>query len=65
MIHPYINYGLILWGKASKTYLKVINTLQNKSLPIINKAQYNVQYNAHTNFLFYIMKILKTDELYE
>ena len=48
-------------GKASKSFLKGINILQKKSLRIINKAQYN----AHTNSLFHIMKILKIDELYE
>ena len=40
LIHPYINYGLILWGSASKCHLKKISVMQNKAVRAITSSGY-------------------------
>jgi len=51
----HINYGLALWGSASKKYINKIWIQQKKAIRIIAKEKYN----AHTNNLFSKFKILK------
>jgi len=41
LIHPYLNYGTLLWGSAAQNSLKRIETLQNKALRNITKSNYN------------------------
>ena len=41
LIHPYINYGILIWGSAIKKYLKNIQNMQNKAIRAISKAKYN------------------------
>ena len=48
LIHPYINYGLLLWGSAFESYLKPLIVKQKMALRIIC----NSAYNAHTSALF-------------
>ncbi len=55
MTYPYLTYGVLLWGSASKTSLKPIEIMQKKSLRIIA----NTSSDAHTNILFKELKILK------
>ena len=41
LIHPYLNYGTLLWGSAKKMHLRKLVTLQNKSIRMITLANYN------------------------
>jgi len=61
LIHPYIEYGLLLWGNTHSTYINKIVILQKKAIRIINKKPYNF----HTNDLFSKSNILKIKELAE
>ena len=35
LIHSYLRYGVVVWGKASKTALKPLNTVVNRALKIM------------------------------
>ncbi len=61
MIYPYLTYGVLLWGSASKTSLKPIETMQKKDLRIIA----NTSWDAHTNILFNELKILKFIDIFK
>ena len=61
MIHPYISYGLMLWGSAYKSNLHVIEILQKKAIRNVHKAKYN----DHTIPLFHSSKILKLEDMYK
>ena len=59
--YPHIDYGLMLWGGASKTALNKIFVIQKKAIRTIA----NTHYNAHTTPLFAILKVLKLEDIYE
>ena len=59
-IHPYISYGIVLWGSTYSSYLQKIRICQKKAIRHI----YRSAYNAHTDPLFKESKILKLDQLY-
>ena len=61
MIHPYILYGLMLWGSAYKSYLHTIEILQKKTIRNVHKTKYN----EHTMPLFCNSKILKIEDMYK
>lgn len=61
LIHPYITYGLLLWGSASKSLTKRIEIMQNKAIRSIT----NSKYNASALPLYKQLKILPLKHLYE
>ena len=61
LVHPYLSYGITLWGGTCKSYLNKICISQKKALRHIHRSSYN----AHTNPLFSESKILKLGNLYE
>ena len=61
MIHPYLDYGALLWGSASKTNIKPIEILQKKAIRIIT----NSSYNTHTKPLFKKLRILTFHDMYK
>ena len=60
LIHPYVSYGIVLWGSTYSSYLQKIRICQKKAIHHI----YRSAYNAHTDPLFKESKILKLDQLY-
>ena len=60
LILPYLSYGLIVWGQASKTHLTKILSLQKKVLRFIFFANRNV----HAIPLFIDANILPISFLY-
>ena len=40
LVLPYINYGILIWGKACKTYLEKIHKLQKWAVRIISNSHY-------------------------
>ena len=61
LIHPFLSYGITIWGNASPSYLHKTFNLQKRAVRIINKAMYN----SHTDPLFKKSEILKLSDLYE
>jgi hypothetical protein len=61
LIHPYITYGILAWGNASKSLLYHTSILQKKAIRIISRAHYN----SHTDPLFKRLNILKLSDQYE
>ena len=61
LVHPYLSYGIALWGGTCKSYLNKICIRQTKALQHIHRSSYN----ANTNPLFSESKILKLGDLYE
>jgi hypothetical protein len=59
LIHPYLIYGLLLWGTTFKTHMRQLDILQKKAVRIITKSPYN----AHTAELFTGERILKLKDL--
>ena len=60
IIYPYLSYGILAWGYASRTLTDRILLLQKKALRIIC----NTDYLAHTEPLFLSNNILKFNEIY-
>ena len=60
LILPYINYGVLAWGKSLKTQLDKLFLVQKRIIRIIC----NVNFRAHTNILFYEHRILKLEDIY-
>jgi hypothetical protein len=60
LILPYITYGLIVWGHASKRYVNKILILQKRALQLI----YLKKYKEHAIPLFIESKILPINMLY-
>ena len=61
LIHPYIDYGISLWGSTHNTYLKRLVTVQKKAIRTIT----NANYNSHPDPLFEKTTILKLENLYK
>jgi len=61
LIHIYLTYGIIHWGKTYETSLDRIIKQQKKAVRNIT----NSSYNAHTNPLFHSKKILKVKDVYK
>jgi len=60
LIHPYISYGLLVWGQTTKTNLKRILILQKRALRLI----FFVNKIEHAISLFVRANILPVDMLY-
>ena len=59
LVLPYINYGILIWGQACKTYLEKIYKLQNWVLRIISNSHY------HSTPLFHKYDILNVYDMYK
>ena len=60
-ILPYLSYGILLWGNATKTYITKLLKIQKRAIRIIS----NSSYLCHTKPLFEKYKILSIFELYD
>jgi len=61
LIHPYILYGIMLWGSAYRKYINPLIILQKRAIRIIAKAAYN----DHSSPLFRKYNILNIDDIYK
>ena len=59
-IHPYLEYGIPLWGSTHITYTKQLFIIQKKAIRILT----NANYNAHTDPIFKELNILKLKDMY-
>ena len=55
LIHSHLLFGLVLWGNTYSTYLAKLQRLQNKTICIISKCNYQTPITPH----FYKLGILK------
>jgi Reverse transcriptase (RNA-dependent DNA polymerase) len=60
MIHPHLNYCIVLWGGAAVTVIDKVVKLQKRAIRLIC----NAAYRAHTSPLFRLCNILKVNDLY-
>ena len=61
MVYPFLIYGISLWGATFKTHLTKLFRTQKK----VVRAIVGATYNAHTNNIFYDLRILKLDDIYK
>ena len=61
MVHPYITYGLPIWGNATQSVLKKTSLLQKRAIRYIH----NSHYNSHTEPLFKISNIMKINDQFD
>ena len=54
---PYLNYGVIIWGRNQPRITK----LQKRAVRLINKSKYN----SHTEPIYKNMKLLKFDDIFK
>ena len=57
LVHPYLNYGILLWGFEAKNIFK----LQKRAVRVITKSHFL----AHTDPLFKTEKILKVEDIFK
>ena len=57
---PYLTYGILLWGNASKEYITKLFKLQKRALRIVS----NSSYLCHTKLLFEKFNTFNIFELY-
>ena len=60
LILSYLNYGVLAWGNSLKTQMGKLFIVQKRAIRNIC----NVNYRAHTNFLFYDNNLLKVEDIY-
>ena len=61
LIHPYILYGLRLWGNAIRKHLSKLEIMQKKAI----RAIVGARYNAPSSPIFKHLNILKLTDMYE
>ena len=60
LILPYINYGIVIWGRTYKSYLDKIIKLQKWAIRTIT----NSHYRSHTAPLFLKTNLLNVTDMY-
>ena len=61
LIHPYLNYGILLWGGTHKSYTHKLQVLQNKAIRVIN----NYKYNESASPIYRKLNIMTFDNMYK
>ena len=57
LIHPYLNYGILLWGGTHKSYTHELQVLPNKAIQVIN----NYKYNESASLIYRKLNIMTFD----
>ena len=60
LIHPFLFYGVILWGACNKSYSTKLRSLQNKALIAIGNAKWYTPVGP----LYHKFNILKLSDLF-
>ena len=61
MVHSHLLYGLVVWGSTFPSYLKKLNSIQNKVVKLIGGGNYLDRANPYYSKL----NLLKLPDLYE
>ena len=59
LIHPYLNYGSVLWGSAQQKYVHRLEIMQNKAMRVIQ----NLKYNSSAKPTYKKLKVLPIEQL--
>ena len=57
LVHPFLSYGIIIWGATYHTYIKRLKSLQNPAIRAVARCHYRDEVNPHYN-QFKILQIL-------
>ena len=60
LMTPYLNYGILAWGNASRNLLNILFRIQKRAIRNVN----HVGYLSHTTNLFHDNRILKISDLF-
>ena len=58
-MHPFLSYGIIIWGATYPTYIKRLKSLQNRAIRAVARCHYRDEVKLFCNQF----KILQIDEL--
>ncbi len=61
LIHSYLRYGIIVWGNASQTSLRKVQSIINRAIRIMSFSPLG---NVNIDPVFEILEILKLDEIH-
>ena len=59
LVHPFLSYGIIIWGTTYPTYIKRLKSLQNRAIRAVARCHYRDQVKLFYNQF----KILQIDDL--
>ena len=59
LVHPFLSYGIIIWGATYPTYIKRLKSLQNRAIRAVARFHYRDQVKLFYNQL----RILQIDDL--
>ena len=59
LVHPFLSYGIIIWGATYPTYIKRLKSLQNRAIRAVARCHYRDEVKLFYNQL----KILQIDDL--
>ena len=40
LVHPFLSYGIIIWGATYPTYIKRLKSLQNRAIRAVARCHY-------------------------
>ena len=49
LVHPFLPYGIIIWGATYPTNIKRLKSLQNRAIRAVAKCHYRDEVNPHYN----------------
>ena len=58
-VHPFLSYGIIIWGATNPTYVKMLKSLQNRTIRAVARCHYRDEVKLFYNQF----KILQIDDL--
>ena len=59
LVHPFLSYGIIIWGGTYPTYIKRLKSLQNRAIWAVARCHYRVEVKLFYNQF----RILQIDDL--
>ena len=64
LVHPFLSYGIIIWGATYPTYIKTLKSLQNRPIRVVARCHYRDEVKLF-HFQFMILQIddLLKDEI--
>ena len=62
LIYSYLRYGIVAWGKTTKTNLQKVQVLINRAIRIMSFAPFG---RIDLDPLYEILEILKFEHVYE
>ena len=61
LVHPYLTYGILIWGSTYKSYLNTLQLLQNKAMLAITKQRWSDRITP----IYRRLQVLKINDLYK